>query len=47
VPGDLIEIPNGKVIPSDVILLSGSTIMNESMLTGESVPVVKVPLTYS
>lgn len=41
VPGDLVEIPEGKNMPCDAILLNGTTIMNESMLTGESIPVVK------
>ncbi len=42
VPGDIFEIPdNGKIIPCDCILLSGSIIINESMLTGESTPIIK------
>ena len=44
VPGDLIEIPEGALMPCDVVLLTGSCIMNESMLTGESIPIVKNPL---
>ena len=40
VPGDVIEVPRGKM-PCDAILLNGSAIVNESMLTGESVPVIK------
>lgn len=47
VPGDIYEItdPNLAQFPSDSILLSGDAIVNESMLTGESVPVSKVPAT--
>ncbi|KAF3760211.1 hypothetical protein M406DRAFT_343355 [Cryphonectria parasitica EP155] len=47
VPGDIYEVtdPNLSQFPSDSILLSGDCIVNESMLTGESVPVSKVPAT--
>ena len=46
VPGDIIEIPeDGLALPCDVILISGSVIVNESMLTGESTPVIKVRMT--
>ena len=42
VPGDVIEIPNNEfTLPCDFVLLSGQCIVNESMLTGESIPVVK------
>ncbi|KAG8445134.1 hypothetical protein GDO86_010050 [Hymenochirus boettgeri] len=45
VPGDLIVIPREEFfLPCDCILLKGSCIVNESMLTGESVPVTKIPL---
>src|SRR5688572_3206626 len=44
VPGDLIEIPERVSMPCDAILLSGSCVMNEAMLTGESIPVMKNPL---
>ncbi|XP_064599544.1 polyamine-transporting ATPase 13A3-like isoform X2 [Liolophura sinensis] len=45
VPGDVIEIPrNGCVMQCDAVLLSGNVIVNESMLTGESVPVTKTPI---
>ncbi|KAG1672905.1 putative cation-transporting ATPase 13A3 [Nymphon striatum] len=46
VPGDIIIIPEqGCVMCCDVVLLTGNCIVNESMLTGESVPVTKTPLT--
>ena len=41
VPGDIIVVPNNNLMPCDAILLSGTCIVNESMLTGESVPVIK------
>ncbi|XP_030760094.1 probable cation-transporting ATPase 13A3 isoform X2 [Sitophilus oryzae] len=45
VPGDLIVIPKlGCEMYCDAVLLSGSAIVNESMLTGESVPVTKTAL---
>jgi predicted P-type ATPase len=45
VPGDLIAIPpNGCTMSCDAVLISGTCIVNESMLTGESVPVTKSSL---
>ena len=41
VPGDVAVIPEGIMLPCDFILLTGSAIVNEAMLTGESVPVMK------
>ena len=41
VPGDVIKVPSNVVFPCDLILLKGSAIVNESILTGESIPVIK------
>ena len=42
IPGDIFELPdNGMAMPCDCILLSGSVIINEAMLTGESTPIIK------
>lgn len=42
VPGDLLELPeDGLALPCDMILVNGTVIVNESMLTGESTPIVK------
>nr|XP_053627607.1 polyamine-transporting ATPase 13A3-like [Cherax quadricarinatus] len=42
VPGDLMMIPpQGCMMQCDAVLLKGNCIVNESMLTGESVPVTK------
>lgn len=35
VPGDVVEIPEMMSMPCDLALLTGSCIVNESMLTGE------------
>ncbi|KAF9116054.1 hypothetical protein BGX27_005083 [Mortierella sp. AM989] len=47
VPGDVFEITDSDlaVFPCDAVLLTGDCIVNESMLTGESVPVSKIPVT--
>ncbi|CAJ1071911.1 probable cation-transporting ATPase 13A3 isoform X1 [Xyrichtys novacula] len=48
VPGDVIVIPaNGMIMPCDAVLIHGSCIVNESMLTGESVPITKTGLPSS
>ncbi|QGN16664.1 putative cation-transporting ATPase 2 [Kluyveromyces marxianus] len=49
VPGDLFEIsdPSLTALPCDAVLISGDCIVNESMLTGESVPVSKFAATES
>ncbi|KAL0966747.1 hypothetical protein UPYG_G00299650 [Umbra pygmaea] len=48
VPGDVIVIPaNGMIMPCDAVLTQGTCIVNESMLTGESVPVTKTSLPTS
>ncbi|PIK40155.1 putative cation-transporting ATPase 13A3 [Apostichopus japonicus] len=45
VPGDVILIPRkGCIMSCDAALITGNCIVNESMLTGESVPVTKTPL---
>ncbi len=39
VPGDVVKLSLGAVVTADVRLLSGSVLLDQSMLTGESVPV--------
>jgi len=42
-PGDRVRIRPGEHIPADGIVLEGQSSVNESLLTGESLPVVKAP----
>lgn len=45
VPGDVLVIPpQGCFMQCDAVLLHGNCIVNEAMLTGESVPVTKIPI---
>ena len=42
VPGDIFELSPGlAIVPCDAALLAGDALVNESMLTGESVPVTR------
>ncbi|MCP5762518.1 copper-translocating P-type ATPase, partial [Klebsiella pneumoniae] len=38
---DIVVIKPGEKVPADGLVLEGSSYLNESMLTGESVPVKK------
>lgn len=49
VPGDMITLKLGDLVPADVCLLDGELSVDQSALTGESMPVAAVPsdLIYS
>lgn len=46
VPGDIMLVHNSTTMPCDAVLLDGSVSVNESMLTGESIPITKVQIPY-
>jgi H+-transporting ATPase len=39
VPDDIVQLSLGEVVPADVALIRGSLLVDQSMLTGESIPV--------
>ena len=39
VPGDVIRLPLGALVPADARIVSGAVMVDQSMVTGESVPV--------
>ncbi|GAM21648.1 hypothetical protein SAMD00019534_048230, partial [Acytostelium subglobosum LB1] len=45
VPGDIVELNTSLLLPCDLALLSGTVVLNEAMLTGESIPVTKYAIT--
>ncbi|WP_461828526.1 heavy metal translocating P-type ATPase [Aquifex sp.] len=42
-PGDLVLVKPGEKIPSDGVVVEGQALVDESLLTGESKPVLKKP----
>uniref|UniRef100_G3TGK7 Cation-transporting ATPase n=1 Tax=Loxodonta africana TaxID=9785 RepID=G3TGK7_LOXAF len=47
VPGDVLILPGKLSLPCDAVLINGNCVVNEGMLTGESIPVTKTPLPQS
>ncbi|XP_006873204.1 PREDICTED: probable cation-transporting ATPase 13A5 [Chrysochloris asiatica] len=47
VPGDTLILSGKLSLPCDAVLIDGNCVVNEGMLTGESIPVTKTPLPQS
>ena len=43
VPGDLVELSRGGVVSADVRLIAGDVLLDQSMITGESLPIEAGP----
>jgi H+-transporting ATPase len=43
VPGDILKLSLGAVVPADVCIITGEILLDQSMLTGESIPVEAGP----
>lgn len=47
VPGDVVKLTLGSVVPADVHLVEGNVLLDQSMLTGESLPIEGDPGTLA
>ena len=43
IPGDMVLVKPGGIVPADGTIISGSTLIDESVMTGESLPAEKNP----
>jgi H+-transporting ATPase len=43
VPGDIVQLSIGTVVPADLRIAAGSLLLDQSMLTGESIPIEAGP----
>ena len=47
VVGDFVELKKDQIFPCNLVIVSGSCLVNEALLTGESIPILKTAYQFN